>query len=219
MSVTYAEKVYCTVNGAERTGWGKQFGMGATPTLRLTRKPFLQMSAHESWAKYWLEMAARRRDLPEFEFAEIIEVDSLTSSIESIWQGWSPDFRQEFSSPKKNIDKLFEEIYGRTVVTQAKPATNQELHEAYLKMVSTIDIVRQVFLFEAEDITAIWTIIDAPPFEDSVCTPIYDAQLKILRMLKEDMLFDFHVFNISELSDDVKLKHIIPSNANLVWQR
>ncbi len=90
MSVTYAEKVYCAVNGAERTGWGKQFGMGATPTLRLTRKPFLQMSAHESWAKYWLEMAARRRDLPEFESAEIIEVDSLTSSIESIWQGWSP---------------------------------------------------------------------------------------------------------------------------------
>jgi len=219
MSVTYAEKVYCTVNGAERTGWGKQFGMGATPTLRLTRKPFLQMSAHESWAKYWLEMAARRRDLPEFEFAEIIEVDSLTMSIESISQGWLPDFKQEFSPRKRSIDRLFEGSYRRAVVTQAKPTTNQELHEAYLKMVSTIDIVRQVFLFEAEDITAIWTIIDAPPFEDSICTPIYDAQLKILRMLKEDMLFDFHVFNISELSDDVKLKHIIPSNANLVWQR
>lgn len=122
MSVTYAEKSYCAVNGAERTGWGKQFGMRATPTLRLTRKPFLQMSAHESWAKYWLEMAARRRDLPEFEFAEIIEVDSLTMSIESISQGWLPDFKQEFSPHKRSIDRLFEGSYRRALLREAKVA-------------------------------------------------------------------------------------------------
>ena len=105
MPVKFAMKTMHIEDKLERTEGGGRWQWGTTLTPRLMHKRFLRRVGSESWERYWLDMAARRRDIPEFEFAEIIEVDSLTSRIESTRQGWSPDLRQEFSPRKRSIDR------------------------------------------------------------------------------------------------------------------
>ncbi len=89
----------------------------------------------------------------------------------------------------------------------------------YVDKVSDISAVREVLVVEEEEVTTIWTIIKAPPFEDSLREPIYTAQLQILRSLGQDIPLDFYVLNESELPADEKLSEIIPSNARCIWQR
>ncbi len=88
----------------------------------------------------------------------------------------------------------------------------------YVDKVSDINAVREVLVVEEEEVTTIWTIIKAPPFEDSLREPIYTAQLQVLRSLEQDTPLDFYVLNESELPADEKLSEIIPSNARCIWQ-
>lgn len=162
---------------------------------------------------YWDEIMAKIRDIPQTEFLDEItemrrEIDTLRYRTESV--------KQELSSCKQTIDELCKEVYGRA---STKLASVGELCKAYVEIVSGINIVRQVFLSETNNIATIWTIIDATPFEDSLRTPIYDAQVKILSTLKEDIPLDFYVVNVSELSEGEELEGITPSNAKLVWER
>ena len=89
----------------------------------------------------------------------------------------------------------------------------------YVGKVSDISAVHEVLVVEEEEVTTIWTIIEAPPFEDSLREPIYAAQLQILRSLEQDIDLDFYVLNEAELSADEKLSDIIPSNARSIWRR
>lgn len=89
----------------------------------------------------------------------------------------------------------------------------------YVDEVRNIKAVREILVVEEEEVTTIWTIIKAPPFEDSLREPIYTAQLHVLRSLEQDIPLDFYVLNESELPADEKLSEIIPSNARCIWQR
>ena len=218
MSERYARKEPNILDEAEKVLQKKQFGKGAPPALRPAYRRFPQVPPHIRLTKvslpdYWLEMLARVRDLPQTEFRDEVteirrEIDTLRMSMESI--------KQDLSSCKQTIDKLHIEVYGKPI---AELTGVSELCKAYLEIVSNIDIVRQVFLVESKDATIIWTIVAAPPFEDSLRTPIYDAQVKILSSIKEATRLDFYVLNARELSEDVEIDSIIPSNGKLVWKR
>jgi len=203
---------------AEKIIQKEQFGKGVHQPLAQPYEAPFGVSTHRQRAivslpDYWYQMLASIRRFPQIEFGDEItemrrEIDTLRYRTESV--------EQELSSCKQTIDELRKEVYGRP---STKLASVGELCEAYVEIVSGINIVRQVFLCETNNIATIWTIIDATPFEDSLRTPIYDAQVKILSTLKENIPLDFYVLNVSELSEGEELKGIIPSNAKLVWEQ
>lgn len=162
----------------------------------------------------WLELLNRAREFPRTEFYDDItelrgEIDSLRAAVNSL--------TQELASSRKRIDELSKKV--DVVCSRTKTNTVAKLCEAYLKIVSSIDMAKKVLVAETMDVATIWTIIDAPPFEDSLRTPICDAQLRILSMLKEQISLDFNVLNVSELSENQQPDDIIPVNAKLIWER
>jgi hypothetical protein len=164
----------------------------------------------------WAGILDRARDLPASEFQDDVaklrgEVDVLSLKVESI--------RQALVTSNKTIDELFSEIRDIRSTIQASAATITELYKAYVEAVSNIDIVQKVLLSQDEEAVIIWTIIDAPPFDDSLRTPIYEAQLRILRAVKGDTLLDFHVLNVSELPRNQYVQEIIPLDFDVLWQR
>lgn len=157
----------------------------------------------------WAAIVGKIRDLPASEFQDDVaelkrEVDVLRLSVESM---------------KNTIDELSSEIRDIRSTIQTSTATITELCRAYVEAVSNIDTVQQVLLSQDEEGAIIWTIIAAPPFEDSLRTPIYEAQLMILRAVKGDALLDFHVLNVSELPRNQHVQEIIPPDFNVLWQR
>ena len=89
----------------------------------------------------------------------------------------------------------------------------------YLAEITEIESLREILVVEEEEVTTVWTIIKAPPFDDSVREPIYAAQLNIMRSLEQDIPIDFYILNESELPSDKKLSDIIPCNARSIWRR
>lgn len=110
-------------------------------------------------------------------------------------------------------------VFKLSTVLSVITTSVAQLCEDYVNSIRTLKIVREVLLVEAEEITTIWTIIAAPPFEDSFREPIYKAQLHILRSLGDDKSLDFYVLNVLELPDGEELADVLPSNAKLLWQR
>ena len=164
--------------------------------------------------QYWLEVFNQVRHLPHFEFrgevAELRqELGALRVAVDAV--------KQESESLRRKIKKISEEVSG--ICSPVQMRTIASLCQAYIEMVSSINIVQRVWLVEAPDVTTIWTIIDAPPFEDLLRTPIYDAQLQILRMMKAPVPLDFDILNIRELPKNQKLDDIIPASARLLWER
>jgi len=162
----------------------------------------------------WLEILYKGRDLPRTEFRDDVtelkqEIDTLRTTVHSL--------TQEFASSKRRIDKLSRKV--DEIHSPLKGDTIAKLSTAYVKMVSTIDIVQKVTLVETADVATIWTIIDAPAFEDPLRTPIYDAQLHIFSKLKDHISLDFNVLNISELPENQGPDSIIPADAKIIWER
>lgn len=93
------------------------------------------------------------------------------------------------------------------------------LCERYVQQVADLKLVQKIMAVESEDVTTLWTIIQAPPFDDSLREPIYEAQLEILRELRGNMALDFYVLNVSEFHDPDQLPNFLPSNAKLLWRR
>ncbi|MDO8689900.1 MAG: hypothetical protein Q7R39_07790 [Dehalococcoidia bacterium] len=93
------------------------------------------------------------------------------------------------------------------------------LCQGYVKRISGLEMVFKVIAVEDMEVITVWTVIDAPPFEDSLRQPIYQAQLQALREVKGDLALDFYVVNIAELAKPVQLASIIPSDAKVLWQR
>jgi hypothetical protein len=125
--------------------------------------------------------------------------------------------RQELTSSKKTTEELSKKVNEIHSPVETNEVT--KLCESYVEIVSTIDIVHRVLFVKDEDGATIWTIIDAPPFEDSLRTPIYEAQLKILSSAKEGIFLDFHVLNVSELSKNQNIEDIISSDFDVIWPR
>lgn len=201
----------------QKKGVGKARSSELRPTrewgpreLAYTRYPLLPKDLFQ----IWLEILNKVGDLPATEFRDDVtelrqEIDTLRMTVHSL--------TQELAFSKRRIDELSEKV--DKIYPPVETNTIAEACKAYVKMVSGIDIVQKVFLIETMDVATIWTIIDAPPFEDSLRAPIYDAQLHILGMFRDHVPLDFNVLNVSELSENQEPNNIIPVNAKLVWER
>ncbi|MCD6567921.1 MAG: hypothetical protein J7K94_04205 [Dehalococcoidia bacterium] len=190
-------------------------GMGVirqlTPRESVYSRHILQTNA---LFQNWLEILHKGRDLPRTEFRDDMtelrqEIDTLRMTVHSLTQELAASERRVDGLSRK-VDELHSPLEGDTIT---------KLSTAYVKMVSTIDIVQKVALVETADIATIWTIIDAPAFEDSLRTPIYDAQLHIFSKLEDHVSLDFNVLNISELSENQGPDSIIPADARIIWER
>jgi len=206
----------------ERIMLKKQSGTGVLhPSRPLGREQFLQIRRYTSQPRVtqpdlWREIIARVRTLPQAEFRDEVadmkrEIDTLRIRIVTM--------NQELISCKQTIDKLCKTVYESPPKEKTRSTRVDKLCKDYVDIISSIDIVRQILLVEDKDITTIWTIIDAVPFDSSLRTPIYDAQGKIFSVLEEDIALDFYVLNLSELPEKQELESIIPPSAKLVWER
>jgi hypothetical protein len=123
----------------------------------------------------------------------------------------------KFSAITRDYLKDFESLLRESFLSATSNIDN--LCRQYVEKISSIKAVREILVVEAEKVTTLWTIIKAPPFEDSVREPIYTAQLQILRTLKRPIPINFRIFNEAELLSDEKLSNTIPSNATSIWRR
>jgi len=116
------------------------------------------------------------------------------------------------------IDMLVRNLFSYPAPKAAAPSV-RGLCDVYVGLVKNLSIARQIFLTETDDQTTIFTIIDAPPFEDKLRQPIYEAQLQLLRMSADDVRLGFDVSNVQELKDAGNITRIVPEGAQLLWQR
>ena len=78
----------------------------------------------------------------------------------------------------------------------------------------------QMILVEGSypDDACVWTIIDAPPFEDGVPDRVAQVQLEALQQ-GEDPAVDFHLINLRELRPGADLKTILPTGHRVLFRR
>lgn len=166
----------------------------------------------------WLEIRAKARSLPSLEFRDDFtelrrDADLLRAKIEVL--------SKELVSTKNKVQELYQEVLKLRADKKTETIAIDEICKSYIEGVKNLDVARKVLLSRSEDenVSIIWTIIDASPFDDSLRFPIYEAQLKILKSLKEDILLDFHVLNLSELLENQNVEDIVPPDTDILWQR
>ena len=164
----------------------------------------------------WRELLVKTRNYPKREFRDDIselrqEVDTLKLTVKSL--------TKTIESSNKTIDELSRKIHQEHSVRQMVSTSLDSLCNAYVEIVSKIEIVKKIYVVDTSNGLFCWTIIDAEPFDSKLRAPIYDAQVKIYQEMKEDIALDFHVLNLSELHDRQELESILPPSAKLVWQR
>lgn len=204
---------------AEKIIHNKQFGKGKPQLIRQLIKEYSKASESGSLTTFllqdsWYRMLASARRYPQVQVRD--EISDIRQGIVTLRNDMEA-MKQELSSYKQAINELRITKVDKIDVT--KLTSVRDLCKSYVDLIGNIDLVIQVFLVESEDVATIWTIIDAPPFEDSRREPIYEAQVKILSIQKGNKPLDFHILNISELSEDVKIESIIPSTGKPVWKR
>ncbi len=86
--------------------------------------------------------------------------------------------------------------------------------QMYLDLVREIPEVVEVRLAEHDELH---TIISAPPDDDAPCYSVIDAQVKVMRGVK-DQPFLFLLLNYEELTLENPANHI-SSLGELVWKR
>ena len=97
---------------------------------------------------------------------------------------------------------------ARRDVTSLFVAAAQELPEV------------QMILVEGSypDDACVWTIIDAPPFEDAFRDRVYQAELDAFRQGEEPPVH-FHLMNVRELRPDTDLKTVLPAPQRVLYRR
>jgi hypothetical protein len=158
-------------------------------------------------------------DMPETSlselWADVLFLGRTAPVVETVYEV----SRQEFELLCNRVESIEQVVFRPDLVAKIEIDNIFGLCKSYIEKISSMDIVNKIMLVEDEDETTCWTIIDAPPFEDSLREPIYEAQLEILRSVDDDIPLDFHVLNISEVPTPEKLEEIIPSDAQIIWQR
>ena len=122
----------------------------------------------------WLELANRARNLPQTEFFD--EITELKHDMDYLRLRHRV-LEKELAIVKEENIRLSKQMQELQSLVRTGIATLSDLSKVYIDMVSEIEIVQQVLIEETVDTINVWTIIDAPPFEDSLRTPIYDAQI------------------------------------------
>lgn len=164
----------------------------------------------------WLELASRVRNLPRTEFVdEITELKHDMDYLRLRHRALEKDL-EHLKGENTKLSKQLKELQSSV---KTKVPTLSDLYELFVDSVSEVDFVQQVLVEETIDVSTIWTIINTTPFEDSLRDPIYDAEIKVLGMLKGDISLDFSILNVSELVDKQEVDSVIPPKAKLLWKR
>jgi len=164
----------------------------------------------------WRDLLLKTRNFPKTEFRDDVselrqEVDNLKLMVRSL--------TKTIESSNKTINELSKEILHKPAIGQKEKPFLDELCNSYVEIASKIEIAQKIYIVHTNNGLVCWTIVDSEPFDSTLLEPIYDAQVKIYREIKEDLELDFHVLNLSELHDRQELENILPPNSNLVWQR
>ena len=89
----------------------------------------------------------------------------------------------------------------------------------YVESIRCNACVREVLVEEGADGWTVWTVVEAPPFEDLALLPIFDQQVRLVRDLPSAMRTDFRVINLSELPDGVSKDDMLHEGLDTVWSR
>ena len=138
--------------------------------------------------------------------------NQLTKAVDS-----STEIERKIAQLQNRVEALDKKLIGHLNISNRD--ISAKLAIGYVNIVRSIEVVKEILLQTKEDIVTIWTIIDAPPFQDDLRMPIYDAQVIVLRTLENNIHIDFHIVNLSELPNTVGIEQIIPLNAKCIWSR
>lgn len=159
---------------------------------------------------YWQSTLIEPHELRRIEFID------TTGELSRDMANLRNEVETEIADLRERVESVEHELAS---IRKSRVAIIDELCRAYVQIVNSINEVVKVLLVEDEDVAEIWTIIDAPPFEDQLRIPVYDAQLETLRSSQVEIPVEFHVLNLLEISDKRALERIIPPHARLIWQR
>lgn len=164
----------------------------------------------------WLNLLSKTRTFPPPQFKDEVtelrqEVDTLKVMVRSL--------TKKVESSNIIIDERSKRLSEKYPTRRKEDTYLEKLCNHYIKLVSTVDIVKSIYIVVNDTDLQCWTIIDAEPFETTLRKPIYNAQIKIYQQMQGDLALDFHVLNLSELTDRSELEGILPPSAKLVWQR
>lgn len=87
----------------------------------------------------------------------------------------------------------------------------------YTEMVKKLPIVEKIYLVDQQNTGTIYTVINADAFNDAVTTPLFDAQIGVLKTLDQAISIDFRIINIKEIPPQTNVEDIIPKVANLIF--
>lgn len=103
---------------------------------------------------------------------------------------------------------------GNAVVTLSSPLW--EAAQAYAATVQEIPYVHKVLLEESRNPAYIWTIISAPPFDDTYRRPVYEAEMAILQDARFPLV-GFRLLDIQEVDDDLSMH--LPTSQHILFER
>lgn len=98
-----------------------------------------------------------------------------------------------------------------------------KLIQEYIRLIDSFGKVMEIYLSTNNDVLIVWTIIDAPPFEDRERFPIYEVQATILRKYlaspENNRSLGFRIINVNEFNQKSDMSFVLPSNAINIFRR
>ena len=115
--------------------------------------------------------------------------------------------------------ELDQKLLKRFITKESHDTIIERYSRNYQKALESLKYVKQILSVVNADMYSIWTVIEAPPFNDRYRDPIYNAQLNVLQQVGDDISIDFHILNTSELCEDIQTEDIVPHGAKIIWQQ
>lgn len=115
--------------------------------------------------------------------------------------------------------ELDQKLLKRFKAKESHDSIVERYSRNYQKALESLKYVKQILSIANADMYSIWTVIEAPPFDDHYRDPIYNAQLDVLQQVGDDISIDFHILNTLELCEDTQTEDIVPHGAKIIWQQ
>ena len=207
---------------ARKKGFPKGFHI--RPKERPSKRVFLDRPSTDFQTglpkSYVLSLFSKTSE--SFEDYSTSAVLALNQAIQD-WQQQLTEASDSGTEIRKHIDRLQNKVeeLDEKLTRHLNPRRDliALLVTRYVNIVVKIEVVKTVRIRAEEDRVTIWTVIEAPPFQDELRIPIYDAQTEVLRMDEGNIRVDFNLVNVSEIPITASIEQIIPPNARCIWSR
>ncbi len=114
------------------------------------------------------------------------------------------------------------ELHRQLCDIGGRPYSDQKVEPPvsdYLEAVRSIECVSEVLVDEHCERWTIWTLIEAPPFEEELQLPVFREQVNFVRSLPDGASVDFRVLNLCELAEGVTKDEVLPGGLQTLWRR